>query len=269
MGRFDSSKWRVQPVFDELRKQDKTGGNWLATLLSLPGREGRDQLVLSPDAIGRLEQAAWTSKGDSEPGWNPAERRLPAPAALLNWLVDNVEGPRSTKGWGSDATREKRELLVQRDPKTRDEAHALLRSALKSNSDWHVLEGDSCPDVYLQTSRAIVVIEGKLTEATPTTSTTWLSGRHQMLRHIDAAWDQRNGRDVYGFFIVDNLEAPGWRGSASKTVEPEVLRRSLPHRSAAERKEIAEAFLGITTWRDVCRDTGINPELLQQLPEAR
>jgi hypothetical protein len=34
---------------------------------------------------------------------------------------------------------------------------------------------------------------------------------------------------------------------------PATLDKSLPHRSAAERRAIADACLGITTWQRVCR----------------
>jgi hypothetical protein len=35
MGRHDSSKTRVQPVFSELLKKDASGENWLGILLGL------------------------------------------------------------------------------------------------------------------------------------------------------------------------------------------------------------------------------------------
>lgn len=73
MGKYNSSTYHVQPVFDALRAQDKTGRSGLAPLLELPRRTGRQPLALSPDQAGEIQEAAWS----------PAERALPAPRGLL------------------------------------------------------------------------------------------------------------------------------------------------------------------------------------------
>lgn len=49
----------------------------------------------------------------------------------------------------------------------------LLRSA-GTGRGWHVLEGPTYPDVFVETRDALVVVEGKRTEAGPTTSTSGL-----------------------------------------------------------------------------------------------
>jgi hypothetical protein len=107
------------------------------------------------------------------------------------------------------------------------------------------------------TPDALIVIEGKRTEPTATTDTTWLRGRHQIWRHIDAAWEIRGRRAVYGFFIVE--AAPGetavpqhWTDAAAACLTSDALRSSFPHRSEAEAKRISQCFLGVATWRQVC-----------------
>jgi hypothetical protein len=145
---------------------------------------------------------------------------------------------------------------MAREPEAIGKALSLLEQ--DSGRGWHVLEGASRPDVYLETPEAIVVIEGKRTEAGPTTHTSWMKTRHQMLRHIDAAWDQRTGRRVFGFFIVEGDDPEGaipdhWLAVARATTEPEAVARSLPHRTQEERDAIASAFLGVTTWQATCR----------------
>ena len=86
--------------------------------------------------------------------------------------------------------------------------------------------------------------------------------RHQMLRHIDCAWEIRGNRPVFGFFIVegdDHEELPmEWTGFVHTTIHPDALAHSLPHRSVRERDQIAEAFLGATTWQRVCKELGID-----------
>lgn len=81
-----------------------------------------------------------------------------------------------------------------------------------------------------------MVIEGKRTELTTTTDTTWLKGRHQIWRHLDAAWETRGRRSVYGFFIVegetdsaDGRVPEHWRSASAACLTPEVMRSSFPH----------------------------------------
>jgi hypothetical protein len=112
---------------------------------------------------------------------------------------------------------------------------------------------------------ALVVIEGKRTERTTTTDTTWLKGRHQIWRHLDAAWEIRGRRSVYGFFIVesDSNAADGsipedWRLASASCLAPEALHSSFPHRSEREVRAISQCFLGMTTWRQVCERFGID-----------
>jgi len=85
-----------------------------------------------------------------------------------------------------------------------DEAMRLLGRDDAIERAWYLLEGPSCPDVFLETDDLIVVIEGKQTESGPTTNTSWMPLRHQMLQHIDAVWDIRNGHQCVGFFIVES-----------------------------------------------------------------
>jgi hypothetical protein len=154
--------------------------------------------------------------------------------------------------------------LLHRDPEVIGEALALLARPSVPAKAWYVLEGPSQPDVYLQTEEAIVVIEGKRTESGPTTTTSWMPGRHQMLRHMDCAWELRGSRLVFGFFIVEGdggAEAvgvpPRWADAAAETVRPAALRGSLPHRTAAEQAEICRGFLGVTTWQRLCAELEI------------
>jgi hypothetical protein len=90
-----------------------------------------------------------------------------------------------------------------------------------------------------------------------------------MLRHLDAAWEHRGGRRLYGLFIVEaeketaTVEAsPAWHEAVELTVSDEVLKGSLPHRSPDERSQIAGALLGVTTWRAICAEFQIPREVL-------
>lgn len=258
MGGFDSSKTRVKPIFDTLQSLDGTGMSWLPTLLRLPQREPPSPV---PRVVGRLEEARWT----------PTEKALPAPPSLLRWLVSNPEALARAPGARSDSgeTRVLRAALLRGDVAARDAALRLLEQGQTSQAAWYIFEGPTYPDVFVQTEDAIVVIEGKRTESDITRRTTWMPVRHQMLRHLDCAWEVRGGRTVYGCVIVEGngggtvVAVPEhWRRVCAETVTLEALNGSLPHRSAEERRAIAEGYLGVTTWQAVCRTFDIAWERL-------
>jgi hypothetical protein len=237
MGEFDSSKTRVEPVFNALRA---TGGDWVRSLLELP--TGLTQRAAVPESINLTP---------SETYWSPKEKPLAPPVALLSWLIRNFDGKVPASDREVEANRA---ALAHRDPKKIEEALKLLRSD-PGPKGWHILEGPTCPDALIVTPDALIVVEGKRTESGPTVDTTWMLGRHQMLRHIDAAYEIRGSREVYGFFIVESLDARlprVWAKAVSDTVSGEALATSLPHRSGAETAAIAKAFLGAATWAAVC-----------------
>jgi hypothetical protein len=249
----------VAPVFGRLQCIDPTGRSWLQPLLDLATTQEtpRAEAGTSPLGVAR---------------WWPKERRLPAPASLLEWLVRNASTPAHPSAWGRRAIQAKRRRLVDRDPMTLEEA---LRSIERGASGraWYVLEGPTQPDVYLASDEVIVIVEGTRTEAGPTTYTDWMPVRHQILRHLDAVWDIREGRRVYGLFIVEAEQEEGkarvsreWQQAVAATVSPEALERSLPHRQPEDRTAISDAFLGVTTWQAVCDRLGLPTEVL--IPEV-
>jgi hypothetical protein len=164
----------------------------------------------------------------------------------------------------SDATRQKRRLLLSKDEGVMEEGLRLLAADAHPSKSWYVLEGPSSPDAFFSTPNVIVVVEGKRTEAVSTTQTSWMSTRHQMLRHLDGAWETRSNRRVFGLLIVegkgegDALDVPSeWKTMSDRTTDPAVLEQSLPHRSAHDRNGISAGYLGVTTWQQVCRTFGV------------
>ncbi len=245
---YDSSLTRVAPVFDNLLQRDRSGTSWIPQLLRLP-RHGAAQ-VGEHVRVGNVLRH----------GWGRDEESLAPPLALLQWLVRNISDPREDGAWGDGATLVKRKALRAGEEDVVNQALRQLESEPQRQA-WYVLEGASRPDVYLESDQVLIVIEGKRTEPGPTTHTTWMPVRHQMLRHIDAVWERRGGRPVYGFFIVEGDgagEVPeAWINHAKLTVSPDVLEKSLPHRTNPERADTAKAFLGVTTWQAVCGAFGI------------
>ncbi len=261
MGIHDSSRTRVAPVFGRLQCLDPSGRLWLQGLLEL----ANTRTLPRPEAgASRLRVAKW---------W-PREAKLAAPPALLRWLLENAQEPRDAAAWGRrPEVMANRRRVVDRDADTLAGALQSLQDRRPSPRAWYVLEGPSQPDVYLDSDDVVIVVEGKRTETGPTTSTAWMSVRHQMLRHLDAAWEHRQGRRIYGLFIVEaergtsSVEPPSaWHDAVGLTISNDVLEASLPHRSPDERMQIASALLGVTTWQAVCAEFQIPREVL--IPEV-
>jgi hypothetical protein len=261
MGIFDSSRTRIAPVFGRLQCLDPSGRLWLQGLLELANTRKAQR----PDAgPSRLRVAKW---------W-PREARLAAPPGLLRWLLENAEEPRDAGAWGrKPEVKENRRRVVDRDADTLAQALRSLEERRPSPRAWYVLEAPSQPDVYLDSDDIVIVVEGKRTETAPTTSTAWMSVRHQMLRHLDAAWEHRAGRRIYGLYIVEAVAASGaldppftWHAAVESTISDEVLKGSLPHRTPDERSQIASALLGVTTWQAVCDEFNIPRDVL--IPEV-
>lgn len=249
MGKKDSSKTRVEPVFDRLVNQHETGFSWLPELIGLP--EGGNSINNSPETDYTIHDY----------GWGTNEKKLLPPVALLSWLIRNPSWPLDGKLSNNNQKAEKREKLIEGSQELVHEGLELLRYN-PHNEGWHIFEGDTQPDVYIETEDLILVIEGKRTESRPTTHTKWMPTRHQMIRHIDCAWEIRGRKQVVGFFIVEGggeaTEPPLiWQKFANDTVKKDNIVASLPHRGEKECREIASCFIGVTTWQRVCREFGI------------
>ena len=240
-GKYNSSLTRVVPVFKSISKNK----DWLRTLLTLP--KGGKTIDTDSDLSPTYKY------------WGKDEYALDPPVALLSWLIRNIKNVPDN---GSDTVK-KRRRLADGDPKTIEEALKLLRTKGEEKA-WYILEGPSYPDAYIVSNDMIVVVEGKRTESDITTSTTWMPIRHQMWRHIDAAWEIKGRRKVAGLLIVEGSDEhtvpEKWKASVKKAFDREVIIENFPHRSSREIENITNCFLGVTTWQIICREFGLNPD---------
>lgn len=241
-GRFDSSKTRVVPVFEALAA---CGAGWVPQLLRLA--QGRHS-----DAMEKPVGDLTFLKGH----WGANELGIPPPVGLLSWTIRHPEQLTTTTSTNPD-----RQRLMAGDLSAVELALDSLRRESAERA-WYIFEGRTFPDAVIETPDALIVIEGKRKEAGPTTATTWLTGRHQIWRHIDAAWERKGRRKVYGMFIVEAKDSSDavpslWLEAVKGALTPEALRTSFPHRSAVEVESIQRCLLGVTTWQAVCTAFGL------------
>jgi hypothetical protein len=246
----DPSRMRIAPVFDVLQAR---ASDWVRELLLL-NRGG------SPSAMDLKELDLKFHKGY----WGKTERSFDPPVALLSWLIRNP----TPQLLGPPVVAE-RTLLAEGEPAVVARAlHALRTSAAPKG--WHLLEGPTVPDVMIETPDALIVIECKSPEPQGTANSATPTGRHAMWRHIDAAWEIRGRRRVFGFFIVPAQDpggdlSPAVEASFGEALTEAVLEANFPHRSTQERDAITACFLGGTTWTRVCKTFNIS---LTSLPRT-
>ena len=256
MSEKDSSKTRVVPVFEDLFHRDPTGREWLAKLLTLP-LGGSESERPSAEELGEIQEGQGL--------WGENEKALMPPRSLLKWLVRNTELQSGCALESSEKAVAKRCQLIKKDPETIAEAVRKIEQDPLPESAWYILEGFSYPDAFIRTPTSIVVVEGKRTEPKPTRSTKWMSTRDQLLRHIDCAWELSDTESVFGLLIVEGDGGPEavdvpekWLKCVRESRSAPVLDDSLPHRSKAERTDMANAVLGVTTWQKLCAEFDIS-----------
>ena len=254
MGKFDSSRTRVAPVFDHLFASDPSGAAWLDRLIALGSRV---QSVPAVPTGQRLVDA-------HGPRWGRHEASLRAPRTLLAHLVRTITPDQVAADVDSSAeTRLKREALARRDERAVAEGLQALEAG-HDGKKWFVLEGESRPDALLETEDVVLCIEGKRTERSCTSTTKWMGERSQLVRHMDAAREAYAPKRVLGLLIVEGSDGEEgltpsefWRAECAAQFAPKMLADSLPHRSDIERQVIAKGILGVATWQGVCREFGI------------
>jgi len=256
----DSSRTRVAPVFRILEQRTD---NWPAALLDLSA----DAIALTHRPWTELRMSPATTYFGSKEA-KRKERGFDPPRSLLEWLIGNVKDSGKALLSRDPVAASDRRRILDRYPATQARALAALAKPGRESA-WCRFEGPTYPDAVIETPDALIVVEGKRTESGPTTKTTWMRGRHQMLRHIDGAFEVKGSRQVFGLFIVeadyetDRYTVPEkWLKAARETISSNAIQTSLPHRSEEHRNAIANAFVGVTTWTEVCRRFGIPESIL-------
>jgi hypothetical protein len=254
-GFHDVSRTRVAPVFDVL--QGRTN-DWVRILLS--SNHGGSQSAVDLEGLDLKFHKGY---------WGKTERSFDPPVALLSWLIRYP-----TPHLLAPPVVPERTLLAEGEPAVVARAlHALRTSAAPKG--WHLLEGPTVPDVMIETPDALIVVDCKNAGPLAATNSAALAGRHPMWRHIDAAWEIRGRRRVFGFFIVQDPQSdgevpPAVEAASGEALSEAVLEANFPHRSSKERDAITACFLGGTSWNLVCKKFNISltslPRMIRDSP---
>jgi hypothetical protein len=245
MGKNDSSKTRVRPIFRALYESGQSG-SWV------------DELLL----MGASRPFASVGHLTDPPHF---EFLAVPPKQFLRWLVENPQ--KWPTNWEAIKMRneilEARRRLARGEPAKSKALEAIdLASTLSSDySGWWCLEGPSRVDCALFAENAVIFIEGKRTEREPSKTTTFCANRNQMARNLDCArrYGHDNGLDYYAMLVIEQGNSS--RTSAAKKIAGQ-LALSLPHLSPSELQETEQHYLGFTTWKDIVDRFRLPPSLI-------
>jgi len=259
MGKCDSSKTRVQPVFNALYWQDASGETWLRPLLEMARREAGAETIAVPPNLGRLASLHFEFPADP-------------PRAYLRWLVEHPQDlsspPESEWRKWSRRTQERRRALLAGDSVAQAEAIAQLNRSRLPRRAWWRFEGVTYVDCALLTPSEAVFVEGKRTEIGPSRSVAWYPHRNQVLRVLDcaAAFAKQTGRPH--FFVVLVVERGLVEDDLERQTEieavtwSETVRQSLSHLTDHEREDLLAHYLGTCTWQDIVETFDLGYDVL-------
>ena len=265
------------PVFDFLFRKDPTGASWLPALLGLGERaEALDSIdpgPLLPELVKeerRLPAPIVRAIGTDAAIRvgkirNAFEADIPPSEAFLRWLIahpNRLTWPRSGGDdlkYG-DQTHAKRKLLISGDAGAREEALSELASfgAKGSQRKWWAFEGFTSADCYLETESLLLLIEGKRTE-TVAESTSWFSGRNQVIRNLEVAKALSGGRKNFAVLLC---------AEGKTQLSPDCWAMSLPHFSPDEVEDLKRHYLGCVLWSDIVKSICPSLRLPETLNEA-
>ena len=237
MGKYNSSVYRLKPLFDIISNEQNIVEmlNLLLSTVALDEEKSLGEYCIE----GQVYDIRYDGAKDGEKPLRPKFKHL---IAILDYL-----GKQNPKLLCDRFCCELKDLDIRITTAKEDIRQMYL-------SDWPlpkhkaVMEGNSFPDVYIETDSEIIVIEAKWTESKTTTQTTYLENRNQLARHIQAALvlGEKTNKRVISFYIVADRFLKD---------NPEIITRhgfehSLSNETIdiGDKQDIIEGYFGYTTW---------------------
>lgn len=244
MADADSSRARSQRFFTPLLERNPSGIDWLPLLLrATPGAEAR---------LGELVDDAGSL--DANLTFPALEGRrtafgypVAAPQGLSLWLIDNAH--RLTWPAGAALKPEvellRRALVLDDPPGSRARAQGRARDLVPVRSafaeEWWRFEETFAPDLVLKSDRLALTVVAAGDRLEPVSD--WYPQRSVLVRALEAAEHLADERS-WGALIISDAPLPEATEEAVRTS----LRDAAPHRTEAERAELADGYLGNLTW---------------------
>lgn len=250
MGKYDSSKTRVNPLMQYLKENDKIY-DFLERILT------KKDILFDYGTIENFElDVRYDCVGEKK--YPPLKNRLIRLVENFNEKTVPNSNIKKLKG-----NREKL-FLAQHQDHIFYEAIAIINKKyeegkLSQKDRWAILEGNTQPDIFIETSNAYFVGEAKRTESGPETKTMWCNNRDQLIRHIEPLI--HNNKRVFYFFIWEPKDTH-YRNNDKKYLEYfknydnkinliNYLRTQLITETHDKVSELCNSFLGFLTWDEI------------------
>jgi hypothetical protein len=235
---------RIQRFFTPLLERNPSGIDWLPPLLrATPAAEER--------LGGLIEDAGSLDANLTLPaleGRRTAFRYpVAAPPGLSRWLVDHPA--RLTWADGGKLKPEvrllRRALVLDEPPGSRAKAQSRARDLIPVRSafseEWWRFEETFWPDMVLKSSRLALTFVAAERTLDPVSE--WYPQRSVLVRALEAAERLADERR-WGTIVLSEVPIAG----ASDAALRDALAEAAPHRTEAERAQLADAYLGNLTW---------------------
>lgn len=243
MGRYDSTKTRVQPLCDFIDNDIEK--------VNLLLKE------INPDIKITSEIESFH--------YGLTEKAFPPPYELLKWCINNYDKLTIPKNFGvkdqSSMTYKKRKALFDGNEVIKNEALNLLDENPEIQKKWYLFEGYTHPDIFIETSNTILIGEAKRTEQKLTTKTEWLDTRDQLIRHIDS-FILNTSKTIFSFYLISAENKDKY--SMDRYLNIEYFKNSLPHRNKEAIKLAKETYIGDACWEELEKSLKISfPDTIQ------
>ena len=248
MGKRNSSLTRVKPLFDFIKSDIDKLNRFFELFENTNKRVKQNSLI--------------------EIRYGNNEKKIPPPKSLLIWMLQNLNDLNKVNNYGvsniSSETYKKRSELFSGNTKLIDEAINTIKTKTKlPERDWYIFEGNTFPDIFIETTDSIFIGEAKRTEKDITTKTIWLNQRDQLIRHIDSLLDLP--KPIYSFYILEKEEY--LKGTYKKRMElyskKNYFKENLKHRDDSTIERAINSFIGFVFWEDIadCFDISFPDEI--------
>ena len=244
----DSTKTRVTPAFDQISKPENF--KHFINFLNAESEVGRVKHKLPIEAV--LKEICY----DSGDGKNK-EKKKDAPVPFLKVLMNGKDliDWRALGKIKNKAIREARRKLKQAQEKGAEDVIAKAIANIGKDKTY-LFEGKTSPDVCIRTDSYYLLIEGKLTEPKLTRRTQWVKNRDQLIRHIDAFLDNRDGNGgkplkVYGLYIISGAMKEKYKNQLADYENDSKYKEWMPHRAGSAKEIMQKSYLGYVTWEDL------------------